>query len=133
MIEITCPWPPRELSPNARCHWGKRSKVASNYRSACCLAATLATTDARDRLSALRDRVEAGEKLHLFINFIRPDRRARDDDNVFAAFKSGRDGIAQALGIDDRHFRAHPYLSDEVVKGGAVRVRIVAGVEDAGS
>lgn len=125
-IDITCPWPPRELSPNARCHWHKKARVAKRYRIACHLHALHDTSGAVEALSALRERVEAGGKLHLFIDFIQPDRRARDDDNVFAAFKSGRDGIAQALGIDDRHFRMHPFMSDEVVQGGAVRVRLAA-------
>lgn len=64
-------------------------------------------------------------KLHLFIDFIPPDKRRRDDDNCFAAFKSGRDGLAQALGVDDHCFISHPFLSDtETVKGGEVRIRI---------
>lgn len=44
---------------------------------------------------------------------------------MIAAFKSGRDGIADALGIDDRRFVCHPYVKDQV--GGMVKVRITAG------
>lgn len=36
--------------------------------------------------------------------FSPPDKRHRDDDNLIAMFKSGRDGIADAIGIDDVHF-----------------------------
>ena len=35
MLEFTVPWPPKELSPNARKHWGARSKKAKQYRAQC--------------------------------------------------------------------------------------------------
>jgi len=61
----------------------------------------------------------------LAIEFLPPDRRKRDDDNMLAAFKAGRDGLADALGIDDNRFVTQLSVSDETVKGGAVRVRIM--------
>lgn len=67
--------------------------------------------------------------VHMAITFFPPDRRHRDDDNLIAAFKSGRDGMADALGINDKRLRIHPWLSDEVIKGGAVKVRLSAGFE----
>jgi len=79
-------------------------------------------------IQPLRDLVESGEQIHVFLDFCPPNRRARDDDNVIAAFKAGRDGLADALKIDDCHFRTHPFLKrDEIVKpGGEVRV-VVTG------
>lgn len=38
--------------------------------------------------------------------------------------------VAQALGLDDKRFRIHPWLSDEVIKGGAVKVRLSKGIEE---
>lgn len=111
------PWPPRVLSPNARTHWAAKSKAAKAYRNACRVLAHEA---------GLRG-VEWEGTVHLWITFLAPDRRHRDDDNPIAAFKSGRDGLADALGIDDKRFRIHPWLSDEVVKGGAVRICLTAG------
>ena len=64
--------------------------------------------------------------LHLWIDFYPPDRRHRDDDNLTAAFKAGRDGIADALKVNDKRFRSHPYVKD--VTGGLVKVRITGGV-----
>ena len=113
--EVTLPWPPKGLSPNARLHWAAKSKQAKAYRMACfalCLEAKLTKPDTEGRL-------------HLWIDFYPPDRRHRDDDNMIAAFKSGRDGIADALGIDDRRFVCHPYVKEQV--GGMVKVRITAG------
>lgn len=115
-IEITLPWPPQALSPNARSHWAAKAKAAKAYREACgwiVKASELVTL-------ALPD-----GPLHLFIDFYPPDRRARDDDNMIAAFKSGRDGIADALGVDDKVFICHPFVSDQI--GGMVKVRITGG------
>ena len=62
--------------------------------------------------------------VHLWLTFYPPSKRHFDDDNVVAAFKPGRDGVADALGIDDSRFVLHPLLSEVVKKGGAVRVTI---------
>lgn len=72
--------------------------------------------------------VEWEGMVHLWITFLAPDRRARDDDNLITSFKSGRDGLADALGINDKRFRIHAWLSDEVVNCGAVRVCLTASV-----
>jgi crossover junction endodeoxyribonuclease RusA len=115
--EVTLPWPPKECSPNARVHWSKKAKAAKAYRRACCELAREAKL-----------KIPEGEgALHLFLDFYPPDRRARDDDNLTAAFKSGRDGLADALKVDDRHFICHPYVKTDV--GGMVKVRIVRGPE----
>lgn len=110
MIEL--PWPPKELSPNARVHWAVRARKAKAYRAEC-------------RLLTLMASVAAPEgKALLSLEFVPPDRRARDDDNLVAAFKAGRDGIAEALGIDDRQFVTKFRMSDETHPGGMVRVTI---------
>ena len=111
MIEL--PWPPKELSPNARVHWTKKAKAAKAYRAECYMLAKAAGV-----------KVPPGQRVALMIEFIPPDRRARDDDNCLASFKAGRDGIADALGVDDRRFVTSLWLADEPVYGGAVRVTI---------
>lgn len=110
---MTLPWPPKELSPNARVHWSKKSRASRQYRAVCFV---------RCRQAKLR--APAGKAL-LVLEFVPPNRRRRDDDNLVAAFKSGRDGLADALGIDDSCFVTQFSVSDEVVKGGAVRVRVM--------
>lgn len=118
-VELTLPWPPKDLSPNARVHWSKRSKAAKAYREAC-------FWEAKRLLAAggWQDLPAEGD-LHLWLDFYPPDRRHRDDDNLIAAFKAGRDGIAEALKVNDKRFRSHPYLKDMVA--GMVTVRITAG------
>lgn len=112
MHELILPWPPRECSPNARVHWSKKAKAAKAYRQLCWALAKQSSIAAPDGMLAL------------WIDFYPPDRRARDDDNLIAMFKSGRDGIADALGIDDKRFRAMPYVQDKT--GGYVSVRITS-------
>jgi len=112
---ITLPWPPKELNPNQRTHWAKKSKAAAAYRTECFLMTKLSG-------------VMAPEGKVLFdIEFCPPDRRLRDDDNCLAAIKSGRDGIADALGVDDRRFVTTLRMG-EPVKGGCVRVNIAGEV-----
>jgi crossover junction endodeoxyribonuclease RusA len=117
MSDLMLPWPPKVLSPNARAHWATKSRAAKAYRAACFLLC---------RQAALA--VPAGRAL-LSLEFIPPDRRRRDDDNCIAAFKSGRDGVAEALGIDDSRFVTQLQISAETIKGGAVRVRISDYIE----
>jgi crossover junction endodeoxyribonuclease RusA len=112
---ITLPWPPKILSPNARVHWAQKSKAAKAYRAVCwalCKEAGLVAA------------VTTG-RLHLWLDFYAPDKRRRDDDNMIASFKAGRDGIADALGVDDHRFICHTFVRDEI--GGMVKFVVTTG------
>lgn len=115
MNEVTLPWMPKELSPNARLHWSKKSKAAKAYRMAC-FALTLE--------AGIRG-VDWDGDIHAWIDFYPPDKRHRDDDNCIAAFKAGRDGIADAMSVNDKRFRVHPYVKEQI--GGYVKVRFTRG------
>jgi len=116
MSEITFPWPPADLSPNKRTYWRAKAPIAKAYRSSC-----WALTKAAGVI------VDWDGDVHVWLTFYPPDRRHRDDDNLIASFKSGRDGMADALGINDRRFRIHPWVSDQI--GGMVKVRLSRGPE----
>jgi crossover junction endodeoxyribonuclease RusA len=47
---------------------------------------------------------KATETLQITITFVQKDKRHRDLDNLLAASKPALDGIAAALGVDDRCF-----------------------------
>jgi crossover junction endodeoxyribonuclease RusA len=113
MLEFRLPWPPKELSPNKRLHWARKSKATKAYREACGLL-MLAETEASS--------IQA-EGLNLDITFCPPDKRRRDRDNMIASFKAGQDAISDVVGIDDRHF-IPTYRVGEPIKGGAVVIRI---------
>lgn len=109
---VVLPWPPKDLSPNARVHWSTRSKAAKSYRMQCFLFAKKAGM------------VAPAGRILLALEFLPPNARRRDDDNLLAAFKAGRDGLAQALGVDDSRFVSQVRLSDTVRPGGAVLVTL---------
>jgi len=115
VTELTLPWPPKQLSPNARLHWSVVAKVKKAYRMACFTQA----------INAGMRSIPWDGDVHLWIDIYPPDRRARDDDNVVASFKSGRDGLADALGVNDKRFRIHPYMKSEI--GGYIKVRFTPG------
>jgi crossover junction endodeoxyribonuclease RusA len=110
MSEITLPWPPKELSPNARTHFHAKARVAKNYREG-------AFWTAFDCIAP-----ESGP-VHLTIEFRPPDKRKRDLDNMLASTKAGLDGIADALKINDERFEL-TIRRGEPVKSGRVVVRI---------
>lgn len=91
--DVVLPWPPSGLSPNARLHWARKAKLAKDYRAECAWQCKAAGLEAPE-----------SERISMIVEFMPPDRRRRDDDNMQASFKSGRDGIADALGIDDNRF-----------------------------
>ncbi len=72
------------------------------------------------------------EHIPLSLMYVTPDKRHRDMDNCLAASKALLDGMADALGVNDKRFK--PILVDWVYGGGegaliaAVGVSIVSGV-----
>jgi crossover junction endodeoxyribonuclease RusA len=58
------------------------------------------------------------------MDFYPPDHRRRDDDGLIASMKSARDGIADALKIDDRRFITRAEVKDETHPFGRVMVSI---------
>ncbi|WP_440111741.1 endonuclease [Acidovorax sp. BL-A-41-H1] len=110
-LHFTLPWPPADLSPNARGHWSKLARAKKAYRAAC---AWTAKEQGAQRIEAAR--------LHLTLVFVPPNRRAHDLDNCLARMKSGLDGLADVLGVDDKHWQLAPFKSDEV--GGFVKVEV---------
>lgn len=89
---IVLPYPPVACSPNCRDRWSGIS-ARKAYRHEC-WAETLA--------AGIRLPADGPVRIHL--DFFPPDRRSRDDDNAESSFKAGRDGIAQALRVDDARF-----------------------------
>lgn len=111
VLQLTLPWPPTALSPNTRQHWSALSRAKKAYRHACAITA-------RQQGAA---RTEA-KKLHVSLVFVPPTRRAYDLDNLLARMKSGLDGLADVLGVDDKHWSLTIAKADEV--GGMVRVEV---------
>ena len=94
-LTIKLDWPSKTLNPNARVHWTVKRMAVKSARQFACFTALASKQQA--------DQLPDGE-LNMFIDFYSPDNRKRDDDNLIASFKPYRDGIADALGIDDNRF-----------------------------
>lgn len=90
---IKLPFPDKVLNPNARVHWAKKHKASKKARESAYWATKEAKTKAPE-----------SELIRFVVRFYPPDNRRRDDDNLEGAFKPMRDGIADALRINDSRF-----------------------------
>ena len=123
---VRLPWPAKELMPNRRngTHWTKTRAIKDAQH----LAAKVCTQSALQ----LTGPQEWQERIPLSLLYVMPDKRHRDADNLLAASKALLDGMAEALGVDDKRFG--PLLVDKVAGDGegcliaAVGVRIESGV-----
>lgn len=112
-ISVKLPWPNRLLHPNARPHWAAKARATKAARSTA-WAITL------EALKGVKLDWRAA-KLHWV--FHPKTAHAVDDDGAESSCKSYRDGIADALGIDDANFKATREIGPPI-KGGAVIVQI---------
>jgi hypothetical protein len=104
---------------NAREHWATKAKRARDHREIARLSTRLHTLYA-----PIAEFIVGGAPLRVTITRIAP--RDLDDDNLAGSGKHVRDGIADALGIDDRDPRVKWAYAQERGKPReyACRVRI---------
>lgn len=119
---VTLPWPDRRLSPNARLHWRPKAAITAKARAD---AHFLALEAAGYSLGTIRADLGGEGRIPLTVTFYPPDKRHRDDDGMIASFKAARDGIADALGVNDRRFAPHYHFA-EPQKPGRIEVEIAA-------
>lgn len=115
---VTMPWPPSELSPNVNRHWRTKARLKAKQRSTWAWLA-------QEKKSELAGAVLADAvAVYVGLIFNPPTKHKRDLDNCLASCKSGLDGLADALGVDDSRFKLHLCFGD-VVKFGAVQVQVL--------
>ena len=113
MIEL--PFPPSSLSGHAKGNWRTSAPVVAKHRE----WARLATLAARESIV-----VPGGDgDIFVVVTFYPPDRRG-DRVNYPVRMKAYFDGIAEALGVNDRRFWPS-YIFAEPVKGAG---RVVVSV-----
>lgn len=110
MFKLELPYPPKELNPNKKQHWAIKAKFIKSYKTTCFNLTKLSGAKVNDGV------------IKLSIEFVKPDAKKRDDDNIIAAFKAGRDGVAMALGVDDNRFEVSYKVCKIPAKGGAVNL-----------
>lgn len=109
---IVLPFPPASLSGHAKGHWRAKAEATRKHRN----WARLATMDAK-----VRGVPDEGD-IRIHVRFVPPDRRS-DRTNFSVRMKPYFDGIADALGVNDRRFLpAYEYAEPE--KPGRVEVMI---------
>lgn len=112
MSTITFGWPSKDLSPNSRGHWSKKARAAKAYRADCFYltkeAGIVAPVDG---------------PIRLIVEFVPPDRRPRDLDNMLSSCKALFDGMAEALKVNDKRFTMTISVSEQV--GGMVKVQVL--------
>jgi len=112
-MKFTLPWPPSVLSPNRREHWRVVAKAKKAYRQECGWQAI-----------AQGGKAIASKSLHLTITFVPPARHMYDLDNLLARMKSGLDGLADILQVDDSRWTLTIRKADSV--GGMVLIEVSA-------
>ena len=118
MIEVTLPWPPRELSPNARVHWTAKAEASQTAKAQGCYL----TMDTME--DTFKCQPHYLNEYHASYVFHPPDKRKRDIDNFLAMMKNYQDGVCAALGIDDSRIKRTVIEWGAVVKGGKVVLRL---------
>ena len=99
---------------NARMHWAKRAKLAKQHRMI-----------GRAMTMGHADAWRAGHAVSLVITLTRLGQRNMDSDGLAISCKSLRDGIADALGIDDGDSRLlWVYAQERAPKGMRYGVRV---------
>lgn len=114
LIELS--WPHKALSPNhrSRSHWPRTNAIKAARREG-----YWATMAAKGRFAHKPE----GERFAFVVTAYPPTAHARDDDNMGAMVKAQRDGIAEALGIDDNLFDQRLQWG-EPVKGGKLVIEV---------
>ncbi len=117
-IIVELAWPSKTLSPNARVH----HMALYGAKRAAKDEAMWAT-----KVALGRDKFAHDGKSDIILRQIAhpPDKRDRDRDNLDHSLKAHRDGIALALGVDDKHFRPTGIEWGEQAKGGKIVIEVV--------
>lgn len=122
-LVVTVSGPARELHPNWRGHWGPKAREVKAARFEA-WRETIVALQAGRRASGSKAAVTS---VTIKRTFYVPDRRARDVDGLEHSTKAHADGIADALGVNDRLFRWLP--SEVIVERGRRAVQFEIEVE----
>lgn len=117
-MEIELPFPDKKLSPNARIHWAVRSKAVKKHREW-----AHATTFHQMVTNKLKRSPFLG-RIKVYASFIPPGNYGYDKDGLASRLKAYQDGIADALGVDDKLFDPQPIEILEPSKDSRVIIRL---------
>lgn len=97
-LTIVLPLPDPLLTPNVRLHWAERAREVKRQRYEARVGTYCQLPDVLPELAP-----DSRWRLDVEVR-PRPRMKRHDDDNLWSALKSYRDGIADALLVDDKQF-----------------------------
>jgi crossover junction endodeoxyribonuclease RusA len=105
-ISLALPYVPQKLFPNVIAHYHVKAKMKKWLRQECKVIALTAL----DGKSWEGQHIPVLVTMKVFTSYF----KCPDADGCLAAYKAGIDGIAEALGIDDKNFfyLLHPPVSE---------------------
>jgi len=113
-VSFGLPFPAKILWPNGRGHWAEKARAVKSARQSAWAAA----------LAAGVKSLPLGYPFAIAVTVHPKTRNAIDRDNCVAALKSYLDGIADALGVDDRTFDTPTISFGEPIKGGLLSLTL---------
>jgi len=113
-VSFTLPFPAKPLWPNGRAHWAEKARAVKSHRGWAKVAA----------LAAGVKGLPTGFGYGIDITVYPKTANAIDRDNCVSAAKSYLDGIADALGVDDRTFETPTITFGKPIKGGLLSVTV---------
>lgn len=112
-VRIELPWPPKDVSPNARGHWSKKARAVKAYRDACGW-----------EMCARGVKPIEADAILARITFHAPDRRPRDIDNMLASIKPAIDAVAGVIGVNDSKWKITMARGEPALKRGVVAMEL---------
>jgi crossover junction endodeoxyribonuclease RusA len=112
-VTFDLPFPAKILWPNGRGHWAAKAKAFKAHKDWAYVAGMV-----NHRMAPADARIDWSVIMHP------KTAHAIDDDNARASLKAYQDGLALALGVDDKQFNAPSLMFGEPIKGGLVRIEI---------
>ena len=119
MTRLYLPFPPKELSPNARADRWLRARKVRQYRDECWVVG-------RQARGANPSGFPLPTPVHASVTFVVTTNRKRDEDNLAASIKALWDGLvdAKVLSADDSKALHIAEVSIRIGKKAAVEVEL---------
>jgi crossover junction endodeoxyribonuclease RusA len=108
-MAVELPLPPKELSPNARCHYHAKARAVKEYR-------TTSAIYAREAMG--RYPAPHLESARIKATFLFETNRRRDPDNLLASLKPAFDGLRDAGILKDDNQIEHAPVDQTIVEKG---------------
>ncbi len=126
MIKLVFPWFNPVLNPNVKKFYMVKAKAQKSQKNEWYFLTKKQLPIVPEMATVKKNLTvqKTAEGIELSITYYPPDKKRRDKDNCKAAIKGGLDGLALAIGIDDRYFSYGYERNGEVREGGEIEIEI---------